>query len=176
MQELGAETAYAIDANPMAVAKTVKRHPQLTVIETALGDYSGKTSFTQIIADRKDYEGSSSFIAAYTFPKAEYRTITVEVRTMKQVLEELGLENKTLDLVKVDLEGYTYEFLVGMGDALKRTKVLHLETETFNRHPGHKNNEEVKEFMINAGFTLEDLSYEWGPTIEDQIWVNSAIQ
>jgi hypothetical protein len=29
--------------------------------------------------------------------------------------------------------------------------------------------------MINAGFYLADLSYEWGWHIEDQIWINKDL-
>jgi hypothetical protein len=63
-----------------------------------------------------------------------------------------------------------------MGESVQNTKVFHLETETFARHPGHKDSLAIQEFMTDAGFDLLDVSYEWGPTIEDQIWVNRAIQ
>jgi FkbM family methyltransferase len=172
---LQAKQVYAIDANPLAIEKTRRLHPELTVIETALSDYSGEATFTQIIADREDYEGSSSFIAM-TYPAAKYQKITVQVKTMIELLTELGLQDSVLDVVKVDLEGFTYEFLIGMGKSVQNTKVFHLETETFARHAGHRDSLAIQEFMTDAGFELKDVSYEWGPTIEDQIWVNTAIE
>jgi FkbM family methyltransferase len=176
MEKLQAKRVYAIDANPKAIAKTLALHPELTVIETALSNYIGTTTFTQIISERADYEGSSSFQIAPGFEGARKEQIEVSVTTMRQLLIDLGLEQETIDLIKVDLEGYSYEFLQGLGDNLKKTKVLHLETETFKRHEGHYNSLAVQDFMISAGFRLVDVSYEWGPTIEDQVWVNRAIE
>lgn len=176
MQRLQAKRVYAIDANPKAIAQTKALHPELTVIETALSNYIGTATFTQIISDRKDYEGSSSFLITPGFESAKTEQIEVSVTTMRQLLIDLGLEQETVDIMKVDLEGYSYEFLQGLGENLKKTKVLHLETETFERHQGHHNNLAVQEFMISANFQLVDVSYEWGPTIEDQVWVNRAVE
>jgi FkbM family methyltransferase len=173
--KLQAKQVYAIDANPLAIEKTRRLHPELTVIETALSDYSGEATFTQIIADREDYEGSSSFITM-SFSEATYQNITVKVKTMYELLTELGLQDSIIDIVKVDLEGFTYEFLMGMGESVQNTKVFHLETETFTRHEGHRDSLAVKKFMTDAGFELKEVSYEWGPSIEDQIWINSAIE
>lgn len=77
-------------------------------------------------------------------------------------------------MVKVDLEGYTFEFLHGMGDWLKRVGVFHLETEKFERHEGHHGTSEVEAFMFMNGFVLVERSYEWGPHIEDQVWLNPS--
>jgi FkbM family methyltransferase len=174
-EKLNAKSVYAIDANPLAVAETRRLHPDLIVIETALSDFVGETTFTQIQSERKDFAGSSSFVSHQNFDGAKYSKIVVSVTTMAQLLDDLGIDGG-IDLVKVDLEGYSYEFLKGMGEHLRKVKVLHLETETFERHEGHHNNEEVKALMSEAGFRLAEVSYEWGPRIEDQVWVNTAIE
>jgi FkbM family methyltransferase len=174
-EKLNAKSVYAIDANPLAVAETRRLHPDLIVIETALSDFVGETSFTQIQSERKDFAGSSSFVSHQNFDGAEYNQIVVSVTTMARLLQELQVEGH-IDLIKVDLEGYSYEFLKGMGDYLPKVKVFHLETETFRRHEGHHDNEEVKQLMSEAGFRLVEVSYEWGPVIEDQVWVNTTIE
>ena len=95
---------------------------------------------------------------------------------MDNLLEKLGLATSLIDVVKVDIEGFTYEFLQGYSKYLHNAKVLHLETETYERHEGHKNNKEVYSLLISKGFSLEEVSYEWGPSIEDQIWVNRTVE
>jgi FkbM family methyltransferase len=168
---LRADTVVCFDANPLAVSATRYKYPGFRVIETALADYNGEAVFTQIVSEREDYAGSSSLTNVRDWPNAELNQIPVKVSRMDTLIETLELPIP--DIVKVDLEGYSYEFLQGLGKYLKSVKVLHLETETFERHEGHKDNRAVAEFMQANGFRLVCTSYEWGPSIEDQTWVNS---
>lgn len=173
-ERLQAKKVYAIDASPKAVEQTRESHPHLEVIHTALSNFNGESQFTQIISDRKDFEGSSSLITNAVFPGALYSTYSVKVTRMDALLKELGLEQQTIGLMKVDLEGFTYEFLEGLGELIANVCVFHLETERFYRHVNHKNSEEVAQFMRNSNFDLMETSYEWGPSIEDQVWVNKG--
>ena len=176
MQKLQAKHVYAIDALFSACEQTRTNHPQLNVIHTALSNKVGSVLFTEIVSERKDHAGSSSLVLAPGWDKEDKRTVEVLVTTMATLIKELGLQDKTIDVVKVDLEGFTYEFLDGMGDYIHNAKVLHLETETFYRHDGHHNNQEVRSYMLDRGFSLYETSYEWGPSIEDQLWVNDRVE
>jgi len=176
MRELQASRVYAIDALESACLQTERNHPYLQVIHTALSNTIGTASFTEIVSTRKDHAGSSSFILAHGWDAEDKRTVQVPVTTMATLIDELGLQDTMLDVVKVDLEGFTYEFLEGMGDYIHNAKVMHLETETFQRHQGHHSNREVYEYMTARGFSLYETSYEWGPSIEDQLWVNDRVE
>ena len=169
-QMLAAESVVCFDANPLAVQETRRNYPSFLVIETALSNYDGEGVFTQIVSDRADYAGSSSLTNVREWPDAELNQIPVKVARMDTLIDSLKLPIP--DIVKVDLEGYSYEFLKGLGKYLKAVKVFHLETETWERHEGHKDNKAVAEFMQANGFRLVSTSYEWGPSIEDQTWVN----
>lgn len=163
-KQLGAKDIYAIDANPTAIAKT-KKHPELIVIETAIADYEGHAEFTEIVSDNKDYAGCSSFTAVLDNQAVERRKHKVKVTRLETLFD------KAPDLIKIDLEGYTYEALLGMGDYLESTKCLHLETELEPHHEGAKTSKEIAEFMTNKGFELEGKFYEWSG-VEDQVWIN----
>lgn len=175
-EQLHATHVYAVDALPSACEQTQRNHPDFVVINTALSNYEGFASFNRIISDRKDHAGSSSLILAPGWQKAQKEVIETPVTTMARLIETLGLQDTMLDIVKVDLEGFSYEFLQGMGDYIYNAKVMHIETETFKRHEGHHNNDEVVAYMLSKGFMLDSVSYEWGPTIEDQLWVNEAVE
>jgi FkbM family methyltransferase len=170
-QQLGGKYIYAIDANPIAVEATMNRYPEFEVFETAISNYNGTTSFVQIVSDRIDEAGSSSIENYSFFEGATYNTIDVNVIRMDKFIEEF-VSQDIIDFIKVDIEGYTYEFLEGLGKEINKVKMLHLETETFDRQKGHKNNNEVLNFMTNAGFLLAGVTYEWGPRIQDQVWIN----
>jgi FkbM family methyltransferase len=169
-EKLNGQQVYAIDASARAIVKTLANHPELIAIQTALSNYEGNALFTEIVSDRADYEGSSSFIVPDGFADVEQRQVMVPVTTMQSLIDNLGLTNTEIDVVKVDLEGYTYEFLEGMND-IRQVKLYHLETETFERHPGHYDNLAIIEVMLSNGFDLVSKSYEWGPNIEDLVWV-----
>ena len=171
-EKLNGKEIYAIDANPVAVALTKSNYPNFNIFETAVSDFDGKTSFEQILAEDKDKAGCSSIVRIHEFDGITNNTIMVPVTRLDTFFKENGLHDKTIDIVKVDVEGFSYEVIVGMGNQLQNVKLFHLETETFLRHKGHKNNEDVKRFMIKNNFILKNLSYEWGPTVEDQVWIN----
>lgn len=173
-EKLLAKRVICIDANPVATEQIKRRHPYFKVIHTAITNYDGISKFDMIESKRPDHAGSSSIVRTQHFPDASYRTITVSANRMDTIISQN--EPIGLDLIKVDLEGFTYEFLESMGKYLAMVKALHLETERFQRHEGHKDSTEVANFMTKAGFDLVEVSYEWGPSIEDQIWINPNLR
>lgn len=178
-EKLGGKRVIAIDANPIAVAETRHRYPEFEVYETAVSDYNGLTSFQQVISDDKDLAGCSSMSAKKITSEAvfvgKYEVIPVRVTRLDSLFTSIGLRSSFIDVVKVDVEGFTYQTLLGLGDYLNKIKVLHLETETESTHFSHRNNLEVASFMQHSGFALVDVSYEWGFGIQDQVWVNKKL-
>lgn len=169
---LNTKKVYAIDANPIAVEQIKKKYPGFKTFYTAVSEFDGTTKFTQIVSDDKNHAGSSSIENYSFFEEATYNTITVPVTRMDTLLAAEGLSETIIDLIKVDIEGYSYEFIMGMGDCVNNVKLFHLETEMFDRHPGHKNNNLVIDLMTERGFLLCHTSYQW-ENIQDQIWINS---
>lgn len=178
-EKLNAKRVYAIDANPLAVKKTRAAYPKFEVIETAVSDYTGTTEFLQILSDDKNFAGTSSIDTTKEDREEIFRglanRIEVSVIRMDQLLTDLDLTDNVIDVMKVDVESYTYETLLGLGDKLQDVKVYHLETERKYLRPGHRNNVQVAALMRSKGFWLYDLSYEWGQGIQDQVWINTAL-
>lgn len=169
----------AVDANPDAAAKTLENYGFMEVYGNAISDFLGTDTFMKITHDREDYEGCSTLysekIANQKDLEGHIEEIGVFVLTMDFFLNSIGLTDGIIDIVKVDTEGYTWQVLQGFKHNLRNVKLLHLETEKYPTHKEHKNNFEIQNFMINNGFYLADLSYEWGWEIEDQIWVNKEL-
>ena len=176
---LNSKHEYAIDANPEAIKATQKNYPHMAVIHTAISDYDGITSFQQVSHEREDYVGCSSIYAQKLVDQEDFKgnvtTIEVPVKKMTTLLSELNLLDTIIDVMKVDIEGYTWEFLIGLEDKIKNVKCFHLETEQYATHPNHKNSKMIKDFMNYNGFYLADVSYEWGWHIEDQVWINKEL-
>jgi FkbM family methyltransferase len=171
LQKLLGQNIYAIDANPIAVEQIKERHPEFNTFFTAVSEYDGTTEFTQIVSEDKDHAGSSSIENYSFFEEARYNTITVPITRMDTFIVANNLKKTIFDIVKVDIEGYSYEFIMGMGKYLQHVKLFHLETEMFHRHDGHKNNNMVIDLMTSHGFLLCETTYQW-EGIQDQIWIN----
>jgi FkbM family methyltransferase len=178
-EKLSAGRVIAIDANPLAVEKTKAKYPDFEVLESAISDVAGETTFYKIDSGNKDVDGCSSIYADKIVREGifegKYEVIDVQVRRMDSVLSDLGLWGKLVDVVKVDIEGFTYECVVGFGTQVGNVKVFHLETEKNATRPGHSGNVAVAKLMRQLGFALVDMSYEWGPGVQDQVWINKKL-
>lgn len=101
----------------------------------------------------------------------------VPCKTIKTICTDNNITS--LDMVKIDVEGATYEILEGMGDMLKTIKIMHIETENYPFFKGQKLHDEVVKLLIDNGFTMVDLSgviIEHGGMQHDSIWVNNKFK
>lgn len=174
--QLNSKNVYAVEARPDAAEQTKIKYPDFNVTQTAISNYNGNTQFCSVISEDKDYAGSSS-ISNYKFKRDEYKheVIEIPVITMDKFIEDNNLTYRFLDIVKVDIEGYTWEFLEGFTEHINNVKLFHLETEKKSTHKGHRNSQEIKDFMFSKNFVLVGTQYEWDKEIEDQIWVNKYL-
>lgn len=180
-KKLNATKVIAIDANPAAVQRTKENYPWMDVYQAAISDYDGQTTFQQVDSGDANMDGCSSLYAEKVASEPQFEgkvnIIPTEVNRMDSFMRDENIAS--FDVVKVDVEGYTWQVLAGFGDKLSSVKMFHLETEASATHDAHRNNHEVAEFMERQGFALVDISYEGsmglGKGIEDQLWVNKAL-
>lgn len=181
-KQLKAEKVYAIDANPLAIIKTRQAYPWMNIIETAISYYDGEHTFQQVDSGDANMDGCSSLYADKIAKEPQFEgkvnIIETPVKRMDTFIDEEGLIG-AIDVVKVDVEGYTWEVLQGFGSRLSSVRVFHLETEKEPTHANHKNSKEIEEFLTDKGFALVDISYEGSNGInggiEDQVWVNKSL-
>lgn len=163
------------ECNPPQQEYIKKSYPEATLITEAISNKKGTSSFLQIDGD-KNYIGSSSMDLNrknYSWVR-KTNTIEVPTRRLDSVIKELGHENVEIDIMKIDIEGYTWEALEGLGKYLRNVRVFHLETETAET-ARNKNNLEIFECMESKGYKCAALEYEWPPHIQDQVWVRQDV-
>jgi len=176
--KLNASKVISIDANPVAAYLTRSRYPWMTVIETAASDKEGTITFHQVNSPNKEIMGTSSIFSkdqSISPSPQEYEGLIQEITVPTTRMDTLLKDEDSIDVVKIDTEGYTWQVLQGFGDRLKDVKIFHLETEQAPVHEDHVTTEKITEFMEKNGFALVDSSYEWGWLIQDQVWVNKAL-
>lgn len=153
-----------------AAAKTIKeKYPNFLVFPTAISDFVGKSSFVSFVDEQ--LLGSSSLVPerAKAYP---YPSVVIEVPVTRL---DMIVGPGDIDILKIDVEGHSIPAILGMGERMKDVLVAHIETETPERSAwGEKaNNIEVMNIMQDLGFSLANVSYEWGWSIQDQVWVNT---
>jgi FkbM family methyltransferase len=125
-----------------------------------------------------DYNGTTTFhvktvngIHSIFDRGAAYGTETREVDCFR--LDSMFLA--PIDMMKIDVEGATYEVLEGMGDLLGQTKIMHIETESIQFFKGQKLHGAVAELLTNAGFSMVRQSQVRisGGYQYDSVWVNN---
>jgi len=147
-QEFPAAEVYAIEALE-ANYDLFKDVEGIVPINAVVTNYDGKTVFYV-----KDVNGVHSVLDR----GAEYGKTTVELPcfTLRTLCDGLGISS--VDVMKIDVEGLTYEVLDGMGELLDSVKILHIETESFPFFRGQRLHDEVCEFMFSSGFVLVDAA------------------
>jgi len=93
--------------------------------------------------------------------------------TMKTICENYKIDS--MDLVKIDVEGASYEILESMGDIAKSIKIMHIETESYEFFKGQKLHNIVSDFLLSLGFTMIDKTDVLisGGYQHDSVWLNN---
>jgi len=176
-KNLKSSKAIAIDANPEMFELTKSKYPWMEIYNVAISDSEGQTEFYQVIDGDKELKGCSSIATKKGTPDehafdGKIQKIIVPMTTLNELLSRTpGI----IDVMKIDVELFTWQALQGLGDRLKDVKLYHLETERVSKHEGHVLCDQITQFMKDNGFELVDKSYEWGWGIEDQVWINKDL-
>lgn len=76
--------------------------------------------------------------------------------TLERILKENGIEK--IDVMKIDVEGATFDVLKGMGDMISEVGIMHIETESYPFFKGQKLHKDVVSLLLNKGFELVQRS------------------
>lgn len=158
------------ECNPPQQEVIERSYPQATLIREAISDKKGTSEFLQIKGD-DNMRGSSTLNTKRNdswIRKTE--TIKVNTRRLDSVIKELKHEKTEIDIMKVDIEGYSYEALQSLGKYLRNVKVYHIETEIEGYARKHTNLD-IALFMENNGYKCVSIEGEWLPNIEDHVYV-----
>jgi FkbM family methyltransferase len=158
-----------VEARKNAAKAIQKKYPNFLVFATAVSDFVGNSKFVEMT--EKEFAGSSSLVLerqnAYS---TESIIIDVPVTRLDMILPP-----GTINILKIDVEGHSIPVISGMGERMQDVLLAHIETETPERAAWGEpsNNLKVMTIMQDLGFSLENVSYQWGWSIQDQIWINT---
>lgn len=153
LQELGAEfnvpkkDLYAFEAHPEMIQHCKKRTDN--VFHGVTADRDGWIDFNAIDLTQNCHHGCSS---VYQIDRPNKKIYLEMNRIDTLILRNVIPMNP--DVVKIDVEGASYEVLKGFGNFLKCVKILHVETEIVEVFPGQKLQKDIVDYMDNEGFKV----------------------
>lgn len=152
-------TVVALEPNPMQADIIRAEYPEVRVIQEAASDKTGTADFIVYKGD-EGAVGSSSL--DLNWKENDLEGDIIGVGTVR--LEEIMGDDR-IDIMKIDVEGYSVQVLDGIGNKLNQIRVLHVETEKWT-----DSNIKVKAKLMARGFTLVDEVEQYGG-MPDQVWV-----
>jgi FkbM family methyltransferase len=121
---------YTFECNKNNYNKIINKYPNINTYNFGIYNYDGKKQFNAITSSKTNNTGVSSFRRENSLTTSDtrvYKQYIVDVKRMDTFIDENNI--KSLDYVKIDVEGCSYECLEGFGDKLNIVKSLHIENE-----------------------------------------------
>ncbi len=149
----------AIEPNPTlytGIVERFKAHTAITCLNLGAGSKSGELPF---------YITSGSQCASFLKPErkmldiygdlfAEEKTIAVKVEPLDEILRDY----EKISLLKIDVQGYERELLLGAVETLRKTDYVLVEVNFVSHYQNDIQFPELDRIMSSHGFMLANLS------------------
>ena len=164
------DKVYIVEPHPHCIDYTRSLHPTYPIYEMAVSSQDGTAKFNAVFNPDLGTLGMSSLMSRTdeSFPE---NWIEVKTVTGKSLVQLIGEEE--YDLVKIDVEGHTYEVLESFGDDITKIKMMHLEVEHYPFWKDQKLYDDVRALLERYGFHecyRFDYVYREGQVQSDVIW------
>jgi FkbM family methyltransferase len=159
-------TIYAIEGLPDNYNTYIKNNPRIIGIQCVIASYDGKITYYQ-----KDINGIHGI-----YNRGEQygtRTLELDCYKMSTIMKQYNITK--IDILKIDVEGATYDLLLSLEKHLEDIKILHIETETYPFFSGQTLHNKVCEYLIQHDFECLDITFVEiinNQYQSDSIWVN----
>lgn len=164
------DKVYIAEAHPHCVDYIRSKYPNYNLYGMAVASENGVTKFNAVFTQDMGILGMSSLLSRTdeSFPE---NWLDVETITGRSLMERIG--EKEYDIVKIDVEGYTYEVLKSFNGDISKINMMHLEVEHYPFWKNQKLYNDVKEILNWYEFEecyRFDYVYEEGKVQSDVIW------
>ena len=159
---------YCFEANPQIANEIRQMYPKFQVIDKAVSNYDGKTHIH--LVDEEEKNSGLSTILDYEYTE-KYENLEIDCIKMSSYLK-IHPEIESIDILKIDVEGLSYEVLEGFEDELEKVKSIQLESEFLNFHESHSFKDIVL-FLYKKGYEMVDFK-AYGRQ-NDSLWIRRDV-
>ena len=159
--------AYAIEGLLDNYEQFIKVKTSIIGINRIISSYDGEITF---------YKKNINGIHGIYDRGQNYGTETIvgKCSRLDTIMDEYNIP--VIDIIKIDVEGATYDALKSLGKHLEMIKIMHIETETYPFFKGQTLHNTVCEFLEANNFTLVDITFAEITNQcyqSDSVWVNN---
>lgn len=165
------QQCYIVEANPTAYNKIKVNLPDCNSYNFVASDKTELVVFRRAIHIADNILGMSSVLHCKI--KHNVENVSVDGRRIDELLNEI---NEKIDLVKIDVEGFTYQVLVGFGNMISTIDAIQVETEKLHCWYDQKLHTDVDEYLVSKDFTLVEIKEDSKNIQYDCLYVNNARQ
>jgi len=164
---------YCIEANPINYQTLCDNFPKFNNFHIAVSDFTGKQMF-QLHGPAADISSFKKRISHYVY-QGHYLDNYTEIELNTYRMDDFIIEHKinSIDICKIDVEGCSYEVLIGFGKQLNIVKSIHIEGELTELYENQKLFNDFKILLIDAGFTMVDYCDFDNATQCDSVWIKN---
>lgn len=143
---------YAIEANPVQFEnRMLPIADKVNVYCFLASDINEEQEFYSITSGPIGIQGKSSVYDENYFYTTRKSIIKVPGKRIDTFLEE---EDINPNFAKIDVEGHTYQVLVGFGEKIYNFEAIQVETEEKMLWIGQKMHSDVDNYLTSKGFKL----------------------
>jgi FkbM family methyltransferase len=147
---------YAFEPLPSCqdqLREKMKGAERFQAFGTAIGRENGRVTMHESASSPSSSILPMTNEHAEAFPWTEEgREIEVDLRRLDYFLPQMQLEG--LVLLKIDVQGYSMEVLMGASETLARVDLVLVETSVVTLYEGESTFDDVYQFLKDAGFTF----------------------
>lgn len=172
-QRYKTENVYIIEAHPLFYSQIKNKYSNYNVFNFAAFNIDGKIEFNAI-NESVNLGISSIFERSDLYPTYGPPTYDKIIIDSKR-LDTFFTEQKILeiDILKIDVEGLSYEVIEGFGEKIKKVKIIHIENEHVQVWENQKLFCDVEKLLINNGFILLSIKAGWPQS--DSVWIQKNL-
>jgi len=161
---------YIIEPHPVLYSRICENRPEFKSFNFAASNQTAELEFNTINTKNSNLGISSLYERVDDLSWAspsQFDKISVKSMRMDEFMESNQID--TIDLLKIDVEGHSFEVLEGFGERLKSIKCIHIENEHTEVWKNQKLYPEVEPILVNNGFVMLSIKVGWPQT--DSIWI-----
>jgi FkbM family methyltransferase len=173
--EIDPKQVYCIEPNPSNYQKLISNFPDFNSFHTAASNITEKQIF-QCHIPAADISSFKKRIEYYMYNGDyidNYYDIEIDVYRMDDFFAKYDIQ--TIDVCKVDVEGYTYEVLDGFGNRITDVNSWHIEGELKVLYENQKLFGDFQRLLESSGFTMVDYCQFDDDTQCDSIWIKNTL-
>ena len=174
---------YAFEPNKELVEQLKIKHKDVYFVDKAVGEKKGKkiyfkSKFSPINSLREKNKSSNylnfkkKIISIIYFTNNSDIEEEVDVISLKSFIKDLKI--KSIDLVKIDTEGYEFQIIKGLGNCLKKIKILLFEHHYDDSLIKNYKFSDINLLLIKNGFKLVFKSKMLFRNIYEYIYINEC--